>query len=122
MSRILFYGFFLSSCVLHALSPVIDTLDKAKEMAKIYDKPIICFFDDALTDGKRAEIAKEYFSHPSIYTPFSSTHIFTHCRNGKKGVSGFMVLSKSGDVLANITTYNDFNKLADSISKCSFLN
>lgn len=121
MYRYFFYPFLLLAVYLQALSPVVDSLDKAKKIAKLYSKPIICFFDDTLSEGKRGEIAREYFSHPSIYQPFSSTHIFTHSAKGNKGISGFMVLSEKGEILANINTYKDFSLLAERIAKETFL-
>ena len=121
MVRIISYAFLLNIIFIEASSSVVDSLEKAKKMAKLYDKPIICFFDDKLPDEKRADLAREYFSHPAIYRPFSSTHIFTHAPKGEKGISGFMLFSKSGKVLANINTYNNFNALAESISKRTFL-
>ena len=120
MVRIFSYIFFLNILFLQAFSSVIDSFEKAKKVAKLYNKPIICFFDDKLSEKQRGEIAREYFSHPSIYQPFSSSHIFTHAPKGERGTSGFMLLSKSGKLLANINTYNNFCSLAERISKETF--
>ncbi|MCH9620928.1 MAG: hypothetical protein S4CHLAM20_03370 [Chlamydiia bacterium] len=96
---------------------VIDSLDKAKSMARLFEKPIICFFDETLDEAKRRDLAKEYFSHDKLYNSFSHTHLFTHTDHGQKGESGFMIISSKGEIISTITTYGDFKVLSSDISK-----
>ena len=95
---------------------VIGSLDKAKSLAKLYEKPIICFFDNSMDDEGRLALAKEYFSDTLMYKSFSHTHLFTHAKGGERGISGFMILSSEGQILSTLNTYKDMSSLVADIT------
>lgn len=110
-----FSTLFFSSSLLLA-GNVIDSLDKALRLSKLYQKKILCFYDEDLSDQERALLAYEYFNSEEIYQSFSHTHIFCHTNKGEKGVSGFMVLDSSGKTISCTSTYADRSFLLSYLS------
>ena len=116
-----FSTFFLLLWAVALEASVIGSLDRAKVLAKLYEKPIICFFDNSMSDEGRFALAKEYFNHTLMYKSFSHTHLFTHTKSGEHGISGFMILSSRGEVLSTLNTYKDVASLVVDISRQSVL-
>jgi hypothetical protein len=111
-----FSTFFLLIWATSLGASVIGSLDKAKKLAKLYEKPIICFFDNSMDEEGRLALAKEYFNDKLMYNSFSHTHLFTHSKSGEHGISGFMIISSEGEVVSTINTYKDMASLVSDIS------
>ena len=98
----------------------MKSMEKALEYAKLFEKPILCFVDSALTDAKRGEMAVEFFSHPTVYKPFSSNYIFMSVKHIEGVEKGVVLFSSEGKRISSIENYYSLESLVKTILKEDF--